>query len=139
MLEFYKILEHTADLAIRVWGKDEKELFVNAARAFFDVITDINTIRCKKTLLVKVEGADLEECFFNWLDELLSLFDARGFVGREIEILNWQPFCLEARIKWEKYNPKHHPLKTAIKAITYHNLKVQKEGRLYVAEVLFDI
>ena len=139
MPESYKILEHTADLAIRVWGKDEKELFVNAARAFFDVITDINTIRCKTTLLVKVEGADLEECFLNWLDELLFLFDAKGFVGREIEILNWQPFRLEAKIKGEKYNSKRHPLKAAIKAITYHNFKIQKEEMSYVAEVLFDI
>ncbi len=139
MSDFYKILEHTADLAIRIWGRDEKELFVNAAKAFFDVITDINTIRCKKTHFVKVEGADLEECFFNWLDELLFLFDAKGFIGREIEILNWQPFRLEAKIKGEKYDDKRHPLKAAIKAITYHNFKLQKEGELFVAEVLFDI
>ncbi len=145
MAKFYETIEHTADLGIRVWGKDEKELFINAAKAFFDCITDLEAIRPRREFQVSVKGESLEECLFNWLDELLFLFDAKGILVADcvlkMERAIDQPkaYEIQAICKGERFDPERHPLKAAIKAVTYHNLEVTNKGNLYEAEVLFDI
>lgn len=138
-MEPYELIEHTADVGIKVFGKDEKELFLNAAYAFFDLVTDINIIEPLVSYTVQAEGETLEEVFFNWLDELLFLFDAKGVVGCEFEIEKWSPRQVQAKIKGETFSPDKHPLKTAIKAVTYHNLKISQKGNHWEAEVIFDI
>jgi len=135
----YELIEHTADVGIKIFGKDEKELFLNAAYAFFDLITDINVVEPRVSHSVALEGETLEELFFNWLDELLFLFDAKGFVGCEFEIEKWGPKRIQAKIKGETFNPDKHPLETAIKAVTYHNLKIHQKDNHWEAEVIFDI
>ena len=50
MTKNYKTFDHTADLGIEVYGKDQRELFVNAGRALFDLITDLDKIEAKTSL-----------------------------------------------------------------------------------------
>ena len=40
MQSYYTLLDHTADLRIRVSGTDPAELFKNAGLAVFDLITN---------------------------------------------------------------------------------------------------
>ncbi len=35
----FELVEHTADIGLKVYGKSEKELFINAARGMFFLIT----------------------------------------------------------------------------------------------------
>jgi SHS2 domain-containing protein len=74
----YELIEHTADIGIRVKGKDLKELFKNAASAMFDIIAEkkpqATSHRLQATrIIVKQRADNLEELFINWLNELLSL------------------------------------------------------------------
>ena len=39
----YKIIDHTADFGLHVFGTDPQDLFANAARAMFELITDPQT------------------------------------------------------------------------------------------------
>ena len=36
----YELIEHTADVGIRISGNDLKELFIKAAQAMFDIICE---------------------------------------------------------------------------------------------------
>jgi SHS2 domain-containing protein len=138
-MKHYNFIKHTADVGIKVYGKDKKSLFLNAAYAFFALITDLETIEPKNEVTVEVKGESLEEVFFNWLDELLFLFDTKGFVGCEIIIEKWDKIELFARIKGETFNPHKHPLNACIKAVTYHNFKVSQVNDHWEAKVIFDI
>ena len=51
----YETIDHTADLGIRVLGRNRRELFVNAAYALFDLITDLEKLEEKVSLGVSVE------------------------------------------------------------------------------------
>ena len=42
MKKSYKLIDHTADFGMQVFGSDSKELFINAALALFDVITEMD-------------------------------------------------------------------------------------------------
>ncbi|MCD6214499.1 MAG: archease [Thermodesulfobacteriota bacterium] len=135
----YEFIKHTADIGIKVYGKDKKSLFLNAAYAFFALITDLKTVTPKKEIKLEVKGQDLEDLFFNWLDELLFLFDTKGFVGCEITIEKLEQKKILAKIKGENFNPQKHPLNACIKAVTYHNFKVNHIDDRFQAQVIFDI
>jgi len=64
-------LEHTADAAFRVWAEDLEELFVDAARALFELIADLENVEPKERVEIEVEADDLVELFHDWLEELL--------------------------------------------------------------------
>jgi len=138
-MKHYEFIKHTADIGIKVYGKDKKSLFLNAAYAFFALITDLETVTPKKEIKLEVKGEDLEDLFFNWLDELLFLFDTKGFVGREVSIEKIGQKTILAKIKGETFDPQRHPLNACIKAVTYHDFKVQKINNHFQAQVIFDI
>ena len=138
-MKHYEFIKHTADIGIKVYGKDKKSLFLNAAYAFFALITDLETVTPKKEIKLEVKGEDLEDLFFNWLDELLFLFDTKGFVGREVSIEKIRQKTILAKIKGETFDPQRHPLNACIKAVTYHNFKVDHVDDHFQAQVIFDI
>ena len=43
----YEEVEHTADVRLKVYGADEKELFANAAFALFDMLVDLSGVQEK--------------------------------------------------------------------------------------------
>ena len=71
----YELIEHTADIGIRVKGNDLKDLFKNAASAMFDIMAEKKEPKAAKQAKIKIEqkAENLEELFVNWLNELLSL------------------------------------------------------------------
>ncbi len=135
----YEWIEHTADVGVRVFGDDLKGLFSHAASAFFEIITDLNTIDAKETHIIEIEGEDLEDLLINWLNELLFLFETKGLVFKEFEIEEIKKDHLRARIRGEFFDLKKHPLKTCIKAVTYHQLRVEKIKEHWEAQIIFDI
>ena len=136
----YELIEHTADIGIRVKGKDLKELFTNAALAMFALLADENT--CKKNLpteifLIKQEAADLEELFINWLNELLSLSSAEGKIFSKFKFKILDKNTLEAEASGSRI--EGYKVKTEIKAATYHALKLEQAKTGWQAEVIFDV
>lgn len=139
MKKAYEWIEHTADVGIKVFGDDLKDLFSHAANAFFEIITETDTIEPRKTYTIKAKGDGWEELLVNWLNELLFLFDTKGLVFKEFEIEEIRRYYLRAKAKGELFDLKKHPLKTGIKAVTYHQLKVERAKDHWEAQVIFDI
>ncbi|NQT90669.1 MAG: archease [Candidatus Omnitrophica bacterium] len=135
----YELLEHTADLGIRVWGKDLKQLFINAASAMYELIADISEIKHDTAVDVELEAQDADELLRNWLSELLSCFHIKEMLLSEflIEELNEKKIVSVA--KGEKIDTKRHSLKREIKAVTFHNLKISQENGKFTTEIIFDV
>lgn len=132
----YEVLEHTADLMVRAHGRTLKECFENAAYAMMDQIIDASTVRFSEQVDIAVEGDDNEELLYNFLSEVLFIFDARGLVlGRFDVILS--PDRLECKAEGEAYDPERHSPKSEIKAVTYHELNVNEDEPSIT--VLFDV
>jgi len=101
----YEYIEHTADVAVRVFGKNLEELFKNAAQATFNLITDYTPSEDKERD-IDLEGKTLEDLLVNWLNELISVFFAYKFLPRSynITIFKHNPNKLEAKIKGAEYD-----------------------------------
>lgn len=141
----FKILEHTADLKIKVWGKDLPELFKNAADAMFDAMSGKSEIRNSKHETnykfqiknLKLTAQDHESLLVNFLNELLYLSDVnnQGYRIKDIGFRKNKEFELKA----ELIPYPLPPLEIEIKGATYHNLKIEKKTGLYLTIILFDI
>jgi SHS2 domain-containing protein len=137
----YRLLEHTADLMVAVYGKDLPELFCNAAFMLFDIMVDIKQVEPKLNEPVELKSIDLEELFLDWLRELLYRFSTRGFVPNRVAIEHLNPGSLElkAQLTGEVYQPDKHGLKIEIKTPTYHNYRLEQTATGWIATVVLDV
>ncbi len=135
----YELIDHTADIGVKAYGKDLSEAFANAAKAMFDIITDSSDIDDKGRYQIELESDDLEQLLVDWLNELLFLQGAENLVFGEFVVqIDEQNNHLTATVSGENFDRKKHSIGMEIKAVTYHMLKVTK-GNPCVVKVLFDI
>ena len=140
-MEEFEFIEHTADLGLRVYGKTSEDLFKNYATTLFSILTDYQP---QKTISKKItlQAQSLAELLVDWLNELLSVFSADGFLPKEYNLKisdDKGGKILQAEIKGEEFDFENNELKREIKAATYHDLKVEENDSGYVAEVIFDV
>jgi SHS2 domain-containing protein len=135
----YEYIEHTGDLGFKAYGASREEVFVNAARALFDVLVSPETIDEKEERAVTVEAAALDDLMVSWLGELLYLFDTQGLLLKGFEIRTLKDNLLMATVRGETMDPQRHEIKTGIKAITYHQLYVRQGNGVWEAQVIVDL
>jgi len=134
----FDIVNHTADVGIVAYGADISQAFVNAARALFSLITELDDVEEVLYRDTELTASDEESLLVEWLNELIYLFDAEGIIFKRFDITKLNPTRLKARSYGEKVDSSKHKLKTGVKAATYHMLKVDKDNGCKV-QVLFDI
>ncbi len=135
----YRLIDHTADLGIEVYGEGLQELFSNAGFALFDIITDISRVKETTKRVITIEGSDLEQLIVNWLNELLYLHEVEGLLFKRFEVQEMTDKNLKALIAGERYDPNKHIIETAVKAATYHQLQVVQENNRWRAVIIIDL
>lgn len=136
----YEFIEHTADIGIRVRGGSLEELFKNAASAMFDIIAERKKPApqsAKKHLKIKQTAYTTDELFINWLSELLSLSSAKGLIFSDFEIEKIERSKLSAVAIGE--DSGNYSFNREIKAVTYHEFKLEQNASGWQAEVIFDV
>src|SRR5678815_4092542 len=84
----YRLTARQSELAVRVSGNSQADLFANSAFALFDVMTDIEKVDIKDRVPLEVEGADRDDLMVNWMRELLYLYQGSGYLLKEFHILS---------------------------------------------------
>lgn len=135
----FRILEHTADIGFEALGATREEVFENAARALFYIIVDPESVESRERVEVRVEGTNPSELVVNWLSELLYLQDAEGWLFRDFEVISLSDNFVEAAARGERFDPARHPIQLLVKAITYHQLVLEKNADGWRAQVYVDI
>ena len=135
----YEIFEHTADLGLRVRAPHLSALFADAGRGLFAmVVDDIAALQPRLTREFKIAGGDLTYLLFDWLSELLYVCDTERLAFSQFDV-KLADGGLAAVAGGEPLDPSRHHLTHEIKAITYHELKVEKVDAGWLAEVIVDI
>ncbi len=138
-MEKFKGLDISGDVGIKAFGKSIKEAFINASLGMYSFITNLDSIKEKKTINVSVESPSLDGLLVSWLNELIFHFDAYGFIGKKIEIKQFSDNKIEATVTGEEFDPERHEGKLLIKAATYHKLRIEKIDDIWEIDVIFDI
>jgi SHS2 domain-containing protein len=137
---FYEPLDHTADLGWAVWGDSWEELCENAGRALTDTLVDLGKVEPRQEVQWRVQTSTPERLLVRHLEEILFQFDAKGMVFSRFQISRLGTDGLSCRAWGEPLDRDKHGFKTEIKAVTYHQLKIEREsdGR-YSARVILDV
>ncbi len=134
----YVFFDHTADVGIIAYGKDFREALENVACAMFSIMVNLKEVNEAICRIIEVEGRE-EELVVNWLNELLYLFDAESLAFCRFEVKEMSKDKMKALAFGEKLDPKKHKCKMGVKAATYHQLTVAKEGEVYKVQVILDV
>lgn len=135
----FEIVDHTADISIKAYGKSLKELFENAALGMFNILADLEGITTSTELKIKIEAPDKEELLIEWLDELLYNFYTKHVIFCEFNITELTDNNLTAKVKSRFIGENKNRLKTEIKAATRHDLHIVKTKDVYEVQIVFDV
>jgi len=136
----FEFLDHTADVQFLAYGKNLNELFENSALALFESMIDTDTIESKMEYTASVNSENIERLLFLWLSELVFIFDSKKYVFKSFNVdINKkdEEYSLIGKIKGEKIDIKKHKFNSEVKAATYHNMEINKNG-IYKAKVVLD-
>ena len=134
----YEVIEHTADAGIVAHGRDPGEAFANAARGMFSLIADPPRGRTDFHREVDLHAPDRETLLVDWLNELIFIFEVEHVILSRFEVLDVGDKQLRARVRGHRIDPARHRLKSAVKAATYHSLRVEEEDGVSI-RVIFDM
>lgn len=133
----YEILEHKADLKIRVFGKTKEELFSNALSGMMGSLrAEIKKLEEKRKREIKIKSPDFSALLVDFLSEVLCQIQINKEIYNSVKFLKFSDNFL----KGELIGQKVEGFGEDIKAVTYHNLDVrQKKDKTWEATILFDI
>jgi SHS2 domain-containing protein len=131
----YKFVEHTADIMAQAWGRDFEQALCEAANAMFDVMGG-KEAEGGEEFEVGANAKNLEELVVYFLSEILSESQISGILPKKIKKMEFDRGKMEikAKIAGGKKRPKDD-----IKAVTFHELKVEQGKNLCKIQVLFDV
>jgi riboflavin kinase / FMN adenylyltransferase len=131
----FEELSYTADVGIRAYGQNLKELFVNAACGLSSLMSDVDGLFDTTWHSIEVSAPDLESLLLNWLGELLYLHDTTREILIDFEIEELSDTYLRGSV----YGTHLAQAQLEIKAVTYHDLKIERTEQGYTATVVFDV
>ena len=131
----YEEIDHTADVALRIWGPDFEALLCQAAlgtaRLMCDSMPHGPMVRKHFTL----KAFDRESLLVEWLGELVYSAEVNREVFYEFNF----EFVSDCRLIAFAYGKRVDSLQTAIKAVTYHKLQIIRTDRGLETTVVFDV
>lgn len=132
-----EIIDHTADIGIKVYGKTIEELFKNSAYGLYKII-EIKYEGEERPVEIKLESDEIEGLLIKFLNELIYYIETKR-LGDDIEKIEIEKDDKNFKLK-AKVNMKNvKSIKKEVKSATYHNLKIEKKGDNYTATIIFDL
>ena len=132
----FEEIDHTADRALRIYGSNLGDLFLNAAQGMNSLMVAAPISGSEhREKFVALEAMDTESLLVDWLSELAYWAEIEMLVFEEFKIESVSSTHIRARL----YGTRVKKLKKHIKAVTYHNLDIVQTDEGMTATVVFDV
>ena len=140
MKPMFQTFDHTADLGLRIRASDLNTLFSDAGLALASIVVeDPTAVRPGLRLQVDLPADEIEYLLFDWLRAILHHFESDHFLLARCEVRVSATAGLQAVLEGETFDAARHELSHEVKAITYHDLRVEQTADGWLAEVIVDI
>ncbi|MGK7370225.1 MAG: archease [Candidatus Halalkalibacterium sp. M3_1C_030] len=135
----YQEIDHPADKGFKVEAKSLQDLFETSVRGLAhmcreDLADSAET--ASESFIIDVEAEDITGLLVDFLSEILTMSHIQKmvFLKAEIDLLE------ETKVRAEIYGKKVDYFDEDIKAVTYHQADIRKNGDgNYETTVVFDI
>jgi SHS2 domain-containing protein len=134
----YRTVSHTADRAVLVFGRDMRMLLRNAAWAVVDQVCEARRVRKREKRMVEVTATDPTVRLVGVMNSLLYYLDAEHLVLPYL-VLGRSGSGGRRGVAWGERLEERHGYKGAIKAATYHDLRVERTPHGLRARVILDV
>lgn len=145
----FEVIEHPADVGFLAYGATLEEVFANAALAMLSLACELSGIEEREQRELEATGADDEALLYAWLAEILAIADAEQLFFRRVKVTALAPAGSDhpprgtGRVRGvaygEKFDKVRHRPGTYIKAVTYHQLRVEQTTKGWRAQVYLDV
>ncbi|HLC54417.1 MAG TPA: archease [Candidatus Nanoarchaeia archaeon] len=132
----FEFIEHTADIKLRMYGERAEHLFVEAVHAFCAYVAKGKRIQKKERKEFSVEGVDMQDLMYSFLDEIIYLLDAEDFIAVDAAVI-LKDNRIQAIVYGDKassYNGMSH-----VKAATYADMYIRQTDKGWEAQVVLDV
>ena len=137
------LLDHTADVGLRIDADSLDELFATAAAGLIGyVVANPEAIAAQAEESVSVAADTLGELLVGWLNEIVFLVETTHRVYRtfDVQVQVEDSVCrLKALLRGEPIDPARHQLDHEVKAVTHHLARIEHTGEGWLGEVILDI
>ena len=135
----FEVFEHTADIGLRIRAPDLETIYAEAAAALFALfVANPETVSNMQEKTFQVAGEPGDYLLFDWLNELLYTFETERLLLRDFRV-EFNTAGLVAICSGESIDRTRHAMEHEVKAITYHELKLEQTADGWLAEVIVDI
>jgi riboflavin kinase/FMN adenylyltransferase len=131
----YEEVEHTADRALRVWGRELPGLFAGATRGMYSLLANLDGLVATTWREIHLESWDWESLLVDWLNELLYLTETEGLLFVDCQVKSVTDTTLVARAG----GVLGSVMQASIKAATFHNLAIVWDGQWWSTVITFDV
>jgi len=133
----FRFLEHTADVQVECTAETFEALLETAAQAFYAITLSKQYDRRDCDRAVTVTGAEYEDIFLRWLQELIFLLESEHFIATQFQFDPVSDNGIHAHLSG--YRGEASDRAEEVKSATYHELEVRKTGKGFLARVIFDL
>lgn len=137
----YYFVAHTADEKFIVEAKDLDDAFKTCVDAFYEIIIPGAEVKDKVTKTITIEAKRLRSLLFDFLNELVFVFDDEDLLLRNIESLqiddDGEEYRLIAVLNGDKHY--HHDVVTEVKNMTYSDMHIEQNKDGVKITVVVDI
>jgi protein archease len=137
--KLFREFDHTGDAGIELAARSRGELFARGAIALARLMVEPRGVRMLETRRVQVRADSDADLMHDLLAAALNLFLADAFIWRDARVIDERPELIALELSGESFDARRHRLLTEIKAVTYHELKVEHAGTRWTARIVFDI
>ena len=134
VLSGYEELEHTADIALRVWGEDFFTLLRQSVNGMYDLMGVDVELTVLKKIKFKIEDNSQEIQLVDFLNEVLYLVEDEH-ARYDLFIFN----KVEEGIIVQASGYGVRSLQQNIKAVTFHNLAIEETDSGLEVSITFDV
>ena len=131
-------LDHTADLALELWGESEEDVLCAGAEALIAIMTEGGAVAEREQRRVRVEAVDPHDRLVQWLNEIIVAAVSGGFLFGSGDIALEGRTGLSATIHGEPEAGQR--VRAELKSATYHDLALGREpDGSWRARVVIDV
>ena len=132
-MELYEYLDHPADVIVHSVGRTFSAALEQAVLGMFNFMTPLEDIdeNGGETVDVDIEGADEKDTVYHLMDEFLFQFCTELITCKVVKIISEEhkqtgEIRIKAHGQGERFVRGKHEQGTEIKAITMHNLRIER-------------
>ncbi len=137
----YIFVEHTADAKFIASGKSLEEAFENSAAAMLSIIAKHDSIKPTKKKQIAVSSDDIKGLLYSFLEELLFLIDAEGFIASGFEKTRIEKTGSSYKLRTTALGSDITECEThgEVKAVTYNDMEIEETSKGWKAIVVVDL